>query len=105
MAQPIEVAGLTKSFGRHRGVQDVSFDVRAGEIFGFLGPNGAGKSTTIRLILGLYRPTSGRARVFGRDADSAFFSGFFACLRHIPPYRKPWPRKVETVFQKNFLFQ
>lgn len=67
---PIEVTSVTKSFGRHRGVCDVSFDVRAGEVFGFLGPNGAGKSTTIRLLLGLYRPTAGRLRVYGHDPSA-----------------------------------
>ena len=63
----VSVEHLTRRFGSQRGVTDVSFDVAAGEVFGFLGPNGAGKSTTIRLLLGLYRATSGRMRVFGRD--------------------------------------
>ena len=63
----ITADGLTRRFGAQRGVTDVSFQVTAGEVFGFLGPNGAGKSTTIRLLLGLYRPTSGRIRVFGLD--------------------------------------
>ena len=68
MPEPaIEVRGLTRTFGSHRGIADVSFAVDHGEIFGFLGPNGAGKSTTIRLLLGLHRPTSGRARVLGHD--------------------------------------
>ena len=44
----IEIKGLTKSYGKHRGVRDISLKVKAGDIFGFLGPNGAGKSTTIR---------------------------------------------------------
>ena len=63
----IEIDRLTRSFGDRRGITDVSFGVERGEVFGFLGPNGAGKSTTIRLLLGLYRPTSGRMRVFGLD--------------------------------------
>jgi ABC-2 type transport system ATP-binding protein len=67
MSAPIEVSALTKTFGRDRGVEDVSFEVQRGEVFGFLGPNGAGKSTTIRLILGLYRPTAGRVRVLSHD--------------------------------------
>lgn len=66
-APAIELESVTKSFGRHRGVTDVSIDVRPGEVFGFLGPNGAGKSTTIRLIIGLFRPTAGRLRVLGHD--------------------------------------
>jgi beta-exotoxin I transport system ATP-binding protein len=63
----IEIDGLTRRFGTRRGITDVSLNVAPGEVFGFLGPNGAGKSTTIRLLLGLYRPTSGRMRVFGLD--------------------------------------
>ena len=63
----VAVDGLTKRFGTNIGVRDVSFEVAPGEVFGFLGPNGAGKSTTIRLLLGLYRPTSGRMRVFDLD--------------------------------------
>jgi ABC-2 type transport system ATP-binding protein len=61
----IEVAGLSKSYGRHTVVEDVSFQVRAGSITGFLGPNGAGKSTTLRMLVGLTRPTAGHSRVLG----------------------------------------
>ena len=64
----IEAAGLTKWYGRQRGVEDVTFDVVEGEAFGFLGPNGAGKTTTIRLLLGFLRPTAGAVRVLGMDA-------------------------------------
>lgn len=60
---------LTRRFGSRRGIIDVGFDIDAGEVFGFLGPNGAGKSTTIRILLGLYRPTSGTVRVFGLDPE------------------------------------
>lgn len=63
----IEVTNLTKSYGKSRGIVDVSFRVEEGEIFGFIGPNGAGKSTTIRLLLSLIHPTSGSAKVFGKD--------------------------------------
>ena len=63
----IEVANLTKYYGKARGIVDVSFNEEEGEIFGFIGPNGAGKSTTIRLLLSLIHPTSGSARVFGKD--------------------------------------
>jgi ABC-2 type transport system ATP-binding protein len=63
----IVTEGLTRSFGRRRGITDVTVAVDRGEVFGFLGPNGAGKSTTIRLLLGLYRPTAGRAALFGLD--------------------------------------
>ena len=70
MTTAISVDGLTRWFGARRGVIDVAFEVNVGEVFGFLGPNGAGKSTTIRLLLGLYRPTSGRMRVFGLNPAS-----------------------------------
>jgi len=63
----IEVNQLTKFYGKARGIEKVSFNVEDGEIFGFIGPNGAGKSTTIRLFLGLIHPTSGDARIFGKD--------------------------------------
>ena len=59
MTTAIEVRHLTRRFGDFVAVNDVSFDVRAGEIFGFLGSNGAGKSTTIRMLCGLLRPSSG----------------------------------------------
>jgi ABC-2 type transport system ATP-binding protein len=64
----IETEGLTKRYGSHRGIEDVSFAVRPGEVFGFLGPNGAGKTTTIRTLLDLIHPTAGSARIFGLDS-------------------------------------
>jgi beta-exotoxin I transport system ATP-binding protein len=64
----IETRGLTKSYGRSRGIEDVTFSVAPGEVFGFLGPNGAGKTTTIRALLDLHHPTSGSARIFGLDS-------------------------------------
>ena len=63
----IETKDLTKHYGKERGIVDVNLDVREGEIFGFIGPNGAGKSTTIRTLLGLLKPTSGTATIFGKD--------------------------------------
>ncbi len=66
----IEVRQLTRRFGAFTAVNDLSFEVRQGEIFGFLGSNGAGKSTTIRMLCGLLRPTSGSARVGGIDVGS-----------------------------------
>lgn len=67
MDHPIEFNGLTKRYGRRRGVQDIHLSVGRGSIYGFLGPNGAGKTTTIRLLMGLLRPTSGSARICGLD--------------------------------------
>jgi len=63
----IEIKKLSKFYGKARGIIDVSLSVDEGEIFGFIGPNGAGKSTTIRLLLSLIYPTSGSAKVFGKD--------------------------------------
>ncbi|HET7416782.1 MAG TPA: ABC transporter ATP-binding protein [Solirubrobacterales bacterium] len=67
-AAAIETEALTKRYGAHRGIEDVSFAVRPGEVFGFLGPNGAGKTTTIRTLLDLIHPSSGSARIFGLDS-------------------------------------
>lgn len=63
----IDTAGLVKTFGRTRALDELNLRVAPGEVHGFLGPNGAGKSTTLRVLLGLIRPTSGRTRVFGLD--------------------------------------
>jgi len=63
----IEINNLTKTYGKARGITDISFHVEEGEIFGFIGPNGAGKSTAIRTILSLIYPTSGSAKIFGKD--------------------------------------
>src|SRR3954463_14792729 len=63
----IRVEGLTKYYGAVIGIEDLSFDVQRGEIFGFLGANGAGKTTTIRLLLDLLRPSRGSARILGVD--------------------------------------
>src|SRR5215469_13871478 len=67
MTAIIETAGLTKRYGSSRGITNVSFEVEEGEVFGFLGPNGAGKTTTIRTLLGLLKPTAGRATIGGLD--------------------------------------
>jgi len=64
----IEINHLTKTYGKSRGITDISFHVEEGEIFGFIGPNGAGKSTTIRTLLSLIYPTSGSAAIFGKDS-------------------------------------
>ena len=66
-AEPVEVRGLTRKFGNFVAVDDVSLDIRQGEILGLLGPNGAGKTTLIRLLCGLLPPTRGEARVAGFD--------------------------------------
>ena len=68
MNNVIEIKNLTKNYGKHRGVSDVSFSVKEGDIFGFLGPNGAGKSTTIRSMLGLIQFESGEVTILGKNA-------------------------------------
>lgn len=64
----IRTENLTKEFGQHTGLKNLTLEVEPGEVFGFLGQNGAGKTTTIKLLLDLLRPTSGRALVLGMDS-------------------------------------
>src|SRR2546423_10924450 len=78
-ANPIEAvspalvaASLTKVIGKRTIVEDVSFELRPGEVFGFLGPNGAGKTTTIRMLVGLIRPTNGSVTICGHDLRRDF---------------------------------
>ena len=63
----IDIKNLTKSYGKSRGIEDVTFSIEKGEIFGFIGPNGAGKSTTIRLLLSLIYPDNGHATIENMD--------------------------------------
>ena len=62
MSEVVEAEGLTKFYGPHRGLEDLTLSVTAGEVFGYLGPNGAGKTTTIRLMLDFIRPSRGSVR-------------------------------------------
>ena len=64
---PVEVRGLVKRYGALTAVAGVDLTVRAGDVYGYLGPNGAGKTTSLRMLLGLIRPTAGSVRLFGRD--------------------------------------
>jgi ABC-2 type transport system ATP-binding protein len=64
---PVEVRGLVKRYGALAAVDGVDLTVNAGDVYGYLGPNGAGKTTSLRMMLGLIRPTAGAVRVFGRD--------------------------------------
>ena len=68
MNNVIEISHLTKSYGKHRGVIDVSLQVKEGDIFGFIGPNGAGKSTTIRSMLGFLKFKEGSIKILGMDS-------------------------------------
>lgn len=66
----IETKGLTKYYGKSRGIIDLNLSVTEGEFFGFIGPNGAGKSTTIRTLLGLINKSSGSAEIFGKNVET-----------------------------------
>jgi ABC-2 type transport system ATP-binding protein len=80
--------GLTKRFGTTTAVDHLDLEVRPGEVFGFLGPNGAGKSTTVRLLLGLLRPSAGRALIFGTDAADV---AAHRHLAYVPADVALWP--------------
>ena len=75
----IETAHLVKRYGDKTAVNDVSFEVYGGEIFGFLGPNGAGKTTTIKMIVGLLQPSSGTVKVAGYDVQRQPLQAMAAC--------------------------
>src|SRR5262249_43011147 len=64
---PIEIRGLVKRYGEITAVDAVDLTVNEGDVFGYLGPNGAGKTTSLRMLLGLIRPSAGTVRLFGRD--------------------------------------
>lgn len=86
----IEVKNLSKNYDGFEAVDDVSFNIQAGEILGLLGPNGAGKTTTINMILGILEPTNGEINIFGKDLkkdrteilEKINFSAIYA---HLPP--------------------
>jgi len=118
----IEVENLSKFYGPARGIEDVSFSVKKGEIMGFLGPNGSGKTTTMRILTCFFPPTGGTARICGTDilndsfsvrqkigylpenvplyTDMPVFSylNFFAEIKGIPARRKK--SKVDEVIQR-----
>ncbi|WP_327002361.1 ABC transporter ATP-binding protein [Dactylosporangium sp. NBC_01737] len=85
----IHTERLSKRYGRVLALDALDLTVGAGEVFGFLGPNGAGKSTTIRLLLGLARPTAGLARIFGTDAADVVAA--HRHLAHVPADVALWP--------------
>ena len=117
----VEVSGLSKSFGAFQAVNDLSFSVMEGDVFGFLGQNGAGKSTTIRMLLSLVRPSAGRIRIHGMDMEThrreilsrvgaviespdlyTYLSGYenleiFARLSGMKPERKVLMEKLDQV--------
>lgn len=96
MAQNVVISTtkLTKRFGKFTAVEELDLEVRQGEIYGFLGPNGAGKSTTIRMLLGLIKPSGGSASIFGRDIrkhgtkvrrDIGYMPGELALYENLSP--------------------
>ena len=85
----LRTENLTKRYGRVLALDGLDLTVQPGEVFGFLGPNGAGKSTTIRLVLGMLRPTSGRAWIFGVDA--ADVAAAHRLVGYVPPDVALWP--------------
>ncbi|WP_416904536.1 ATP-binding cassette domain-containing protein [Micromonospora echinospora] len=86
----LRTENLSKRYGRLLAVDDLTLDVPVGEVFGFLGPNGAGKSTTIRMILGLARPTSGRAWI--ANADAVDVAAAHRLIAYVPADVALWPR-------------
>jgi ABC-2 type transport system ATP-binding protein len=86
----IECDGLTKRFGKLTALDGLTLDVPQGQVFGFLGPNGAGKSTTLRLLLGLIRPSAGRARVLGIDVADR--TAAHRRLSYVPGDVSLWPK-------------
>jgi len=89
-APAVECEDLTKRFGSVTALDGLTLEVPRGQVFGFLGPNGAGKSTTLRLLLGLIRPTSGRARVLGVDVGERRRA--HQRLAYVPGDVSLWPR-------------
>ncbi len=90
----ISTAGLTKHFGKVVALDHLDLEVRPGEIFGFLGPNGAGKSTTIRLLLGLLRPTAGQAWLAGVPVDDV--ERAHRSVSYVPGDVSLWPQLTGT---------
>ena len=92
----IEVSGLVKQFKQHRALDQLSFSVPEGSVFGFLGPNGAGKTTTIRILLGLAHADGGSASVLGADVltDPQQVAPQVGFLPDVPSFY-PWMRADE----------
>ena len=87
----IEVKTLTKFYGSARGVEDLSFDIARGEIFGYLGPNGSGKTTTIRCLMGMLRPTRGECLLLGESVVAGRATQHTR-IGYLPGEFRIWPR-------------
>ena len=90
--QVLQVEGLTKTYGQRTVVNDISFNVKRGEMFGFLGPNGSGKTTTIRMALGIIRPNDGSVSILGSPPDRSVLKG----VGYLPEERG-LPRKITVL--------
>src|SRR5690625_6846889 len=90
MTAVIHIENLIKDYGKVRALDGLDLTVTAGEVPGLLGPNGAGKPTTIRILLGLLRPTSGHAEVFGKDPVSSAVD-LHRRLAYVPGDVELWP--------------
>ncbi len=93
----LRVENVTKRYGEFTAVDDLSFDVRAGRVFGFIGPNGAGKTTTIRMIVGITAPDEGRIELFGKPM-SAIMQGRIGYL----PEERGLYKKMKVVDQLRY---
>jgi len=100
----IQLQNLTRSFGSIRAIDDVSFTVEDGEVFGLLGPNGSGKTTLVRLLNGVLAPTSGKAMVFGRDVtvDGAYIRSRTGVLTETPSLYEHFTAKKNLSFFGRF---
>ena len=92
----LQVEGLTKTFGHRTVVNNLSFDVKPGEIFGFLGPNGSGKTTTIRMALGIIWPDDGSVSILGAPPDRSVLKS----VGYLPE-EYGLPRKLRVNLLKN----
>jgi ABC-2 type transport system ATP-binding protein len=93
----IQTENLTKYYGKHLGIENLNFEIKKGELFGFLGPNGAGKSTTIRLLLNLLKPTSGKAYLFGKEVQKNY-PILFQRIGNVPGELKLYEELTGTQF-------
>jgi ABC-type branched-subunit amino acid transport system ATPase component len=93
----LTVQQLTKTFPNRKGIFDVSFSVKKGEVFGFLGPNGAGKSTTIRHIMGFMKPEKGSVKVGGLDT---FKDGVILTVKDIHELQSMQRKLFEVTFER-----
>jgi ABC-2 type transport system ATP-binding protein len=90
MESAVRTISLTKYYGRTAALEDVDLDVPRGAVFGYLGPNGAGKSTTIRCLMGLLRPSRGRAEILGLDVQRDPV-GVHRCVGYLPGEFSAYP--------------